>query len=239
MIEIAGLVKSYGSLEVLKGVNCSIAAGEVLCIIGPSGSGKSTFLRCINLMETPTGGTIQFLGQPIGDQPAEIRKLRAEIGMVFQHFNLFPHLTVLENIMLAPIKVRGVTNSQAEQAALELLEQVGLREKADAYPAKLSGGQRQRVAIARAMAMQPKAILFDEPTSALDPEMVGEVQNVIRSLVEKGMTLIIVTHEMNFAKEIASRIIFMDGGNIVEEGTPGELLSNPKQPRTQAFLKSH
>lgn len=239
MIEIENLTKNFGPLEVLRGIDCSISKGEVLCLIGPSGSGKSTFLRCINQMETPSNGTISFQGETIDSKPTAIRKLRSEIGMVFQHFNLFPHLTVLQNITLAPMRVRGESSKEAENFAFSLLEQVGLHSKANAYPSKLSGGQQQRVAIARALAMKPQAILFDEPTSALDPEMVGEVQNVMRSLAENGMTMVIVTHEMRFAREVASRILFMDSGKIVESGPPEEIFSNPQHERTKAFLRSH
>ncbi|MDQ8203842.1 amino acid ABC transporter ATP-binding protein [Pelagicoccus sp. SDUM812003] len=238
MIEIQNLSKSFGPLEVLKGIDCSIVKGETLCLIGPSGSGKSTFLRCINHMETPSGGVIRFQGRTIDTHPKAICQLRSEIGMVFQHFNLFPHLTVLQNIVLAPQKARKQSREEAEERAYALLDQVGLREKAHAYPAKLSGGQQQRVAIARALAMQPQAILFDEPTSALDPEMIGEVQTVIRGLAKTGMTLVIVTHEMAFAREVASRVLFMDGGKIVEEGPPRQLFTNPQRERTKAFLRT-
>ena len=236
MIEIKDLHKSFGDLEVLKGITETIKDGEIVSIIGPSGSGKSTFLRCINLLEEPTSGHIIIDGQEITDPKTDINKMREDLGMVFQRFNLFPHKTVLENIILAPIKVKGIAQAEAEKTARELLQRVGLLDKADSYPAALSGGQQQRVAIARALAMHPKIMLFDEPTSALDPEMVGEVLAVIRQLTETGMTMLIVTHEMGFAREVCDRVFFMDQGYIMEQGTPEEIFNNPKEPRTQDFL---
>ena len=235
MIEIKGLKKSFGDLDVLKGIDLSIDEREVVVIIGPSGSGKSTLLRCINFLEEPTGGTITVDGIPL-DSDANINKVREEVGMVFQRFNLFPHMTVLENITLAPMKVRKIDRPRAEQTAQELLDRVGLGDKADAYPNQLSGGQQQRVAIARALAMNPKVMLFDEPTSALDPEMVGEVLDVMQRLAESGMTMIIVTHEMGFAREVGTRLLFVDGGYIVEQGNPREVFENPKEERTKLFL---
>lgn len=236
MIEIKDLHKSFGDLEVLKGITETIKDGEIISIIGPSGSGKSTFLRCINLLEEPTSGHIIIDGQEITDPKTDINKMREDLGMVFQRFNLFPHKTVLENITLAPINVKGIAQAEAEKTARELLQRVGLLDKADSYPAALSGGQQQRVAIARALAMHPKIMLFDEPTSALDPEMVGEVLAVIRQLTETGMTMLIVTHEMGFAREVCDRVFFMDQGYIMEQGTPEEIFNNPKEPRTQDFL---
>ena len=235
MIEIKGLKKSFGDLDVLKGIDLHIDEREVVVIIGPSGSGKSTLLRCINFLEEPTGGTIVVDGIPL-DSDANINKVREEVGMVFQRFNLFPHMTVLDNITLAPLKVRKMEKSRAEQTAQDLLDRVGLGDKADAYPNQLSGGQQQRVAIARALAMNPKVMLFDEPTSALDPEMVGEVLDVMQRLAESGMTMIIVTHEMGFAREVGTRLLFVDGGYIVEQGNPKEVFENPKEERTRAFL---
>ena len=235
MIEIKGLKKSFGDLHVLKGIDLHIDEREVVVIIGPSGSGKSTMLRCINFLEEPTDGTITVDGIPM-DSDANINKVREEVGMVFQRFNLFPHMTVLDNITLAPMKVRKVNRSKAEQTAQDLLDRVGLGDKADAYPNQLSGGQQQRVAIARALAMQPKVMLFDEPTSALDPEMVGEVLDVMQRLAETGMTMVIVTHEMGFAREVGTRLLFVDGGYIVEQGKPKEVFENPKEERTKAFL---
>ncbi|EJW15743.1 amino acid ABC transporter ATP-binding protein [Paenibacillus alvei] len=236
MIEIRNLHKSYGKLDILKGVNLSIDRGEVVVVIGPSGSGKSTLLRCINLLETPTKGDILFEGQCITDKSHNINKTREKMGMVFQSFNLFPHMTVLQNIALAPIKVKSVPEADAKKLAIELLGKVGLADKANAYPRQLSGGQKQRIAIARALAMQPHVMLFDEPTSALDPEMVGEVLEVMKSLAAEGMTMVIVTHEMNFAREVGDRILFMDGGNIVEEGSPQQLFNQPAHARTKDFL---
>ncbi len=235
MIEIKGLKKSFDDLHVLKGIDLSIDEGEVVVIIGPSGSGKSTLLRCINFLEEPTSGSITVDGIPL-DSEANINKVREEVGMVFQRFNLFPHMTVLQNITLAPLKVRKIKKAQAEQRAQELLDRVGLGDKADAYPNQLSGGQQQRVAIARALAMNPKVMLFDEPTSALDPEMVGEVLDVMQRLAESGMTMIIVTHEMGFAREVGTRLIFVDGGYIVEQGKPKEVFENPKEERLKLFL---
>ncbi len=239
MLKVTDLRKNYGDNEVLKGMNIEIEKGEVVAIIGPSGSGKSTFLRCMNLMETPTSGEILFKGQLLNDpkmKEAEIDKMRENIGMVFQQFNLFPHLTVLDNITLAPMKRKNMSKEEAEKIGEGLLVKVGLLDKKDAYPNNLSGGQKQRVAIARALAMNPEFMLFDEPTSALDPEMVKEVLLVIQDLVEDDMTLAIVTHEMNFAKNVASRVLFIDNGVIVEEGTPEELFNNPQNQRTKEFL---
>ncbi|MFD2728771.1 amino acid ABC transporter ATP-binding protein [Enterococcus camelliae] len=236
MIKIEDLHKTFGKNEVLKGINLEIEAGEVVVVIGPSGSGKSTFLRCLNLLETPTSGRIEFEGTNLLDKGVNIDQLRQKMGMVFQSFNLFPHKTVLENVTISPIKVKKEAVSSANEAGLKLLEQVGLREKSDAYPASLSGGQQQRVAIARALAMNPDVMLFDEPTSALDPEMVGEVLAVMQNLAENGMTMVVVTHEMGFAREVADRVIFMDEGVIQEEGTPEAIFSHPQNARTQSFL---
>lgn len=239
MLKINNLQKSYGDNEVLKGISTDINKGEVVAIIGPSGSGKSTFLRCMNLMETPTGGEIHFKDTQINSKDikeAEVDELRENIGMVFQQFNLFPHLTVLENIILAPVKRKKKSKQEAIQTAEELLKTVGLSDKRDAYPNNLSGGQKQRVAIARALAMNPEVMLFDEPTSALDPEMVKEVLLVIQSLVESNMTIVIVTHEMNFAKQVASRVMFIDEGVVVEEGTADQIFNHPENDRTKEFL---
>ena len=236
MIYVNNLEKSFGKNNVLKGVNEHIKKGEVVVVIGPSGSGKSTFLRCLNLLEEPTGGEIIFEGKNITDKKVNINKLREKMGMVFQQFNLFPHKTVLENITIAPIKVKKMKKSDAEAKAIRLLEKGGLENKKDAYPAQLSGGQKQRIAIARALAMEPDVMLFDEPTSALDPEMVGEVLNVMKDLASEGMTMVVVTHEMGFAKEVGDRIVFMDGGNILESGKPEEFFANPKNERTKEFL---
>ncbi|MBO8137381.1 MAG: amino acid ABC transporter ATP-binding protein [Desulfotomaculum sp.] len=236
MIKVQDLYKNFGSLEVLKGINCSIKEQEVVVVIGPSGSGKSTFLRCLNKLEEPTSGTVIIDGYDITDPNTDINYVRQEVGMVFQRFNLFPHKTVLENVTLAPIKVRNMQKDEAEKKAIELLKKVGLEDKANAYPSQLSGGQQQRVAIARALAMRPKIMLFDEPTSALDPEMVGEVLAVMKQLAREGMTMVVVTHEMGFAREVGDRVIFMDNGQIVEEGTPKEIFSNAQNPRTQSFL---
>lgn len=236
MIKVVNLKKSFGDNEVLKNINVEIKPQEVVVVIGPSGSGKSTILRCINLLETITDGHVYIEGVDIADKSTNINKIRTEVGMVFQQFNLFPHMTVLENITLSPIKVRKLSKEAAKQKALELLRKVGLEEKADAYPDSLSGGQKQRIAIARALAMEPKIMLFDEPTSALDPEMVGEVLEVMRSLAKDGMTMVVVTHEMGFAREVGDRVLFMDGGYIVEENTPQELFENPQEERTKAFL---
>ena len=236
MIRVNNLHKSFEKNEVLKGINEHIEKGEVVVVIGPSGSGKSTFLRCLNLLEVPTSGEIIFEGKNITDKKVDINKIREKMGMVFQQFNLFPHKTVLDNLTIAPIKVKGVSKADAEKKAKELLDRVGLLNKADAYPSSLSGGQKQRIAIARALAMDPDVMLFDEPTSALDPEMVGEVLNVMKELAKEGMTMVVVTHEMGFAREVGDRILFMDKGNIMEEGTPEEIFSNPKNPRTIDFL---
>ena len=236
MIYVKDLHKSFGKNEVLKGIDEHIAKGEVVVVIGPSGSGKSTFLRCLNLLEVPTSGTITFEEKDITSKATNINKMREKMGMVFQQFNLFPHKTVKQNICLAPIRVKKVSNEQAEAKAKELLNKVGLIDKIDAYPASLSGGQKQRIAIARALAMEPDVMLFDEPTSALDPEMVGEVLNVMKDLAKEGMTMVVVTHEMGFAREVGDRILFMDGGKIVEQGTPEEIFKNPKNPRTIDFL---
>ncbi|AHA29947.1 peptide ABC transporter ATP-binding protein [Exiguobacterium sp. Leaf187] len=236
IIEVKNLKKSFGSNEVLKDINVSIAEKEVVCVIGPSGSGKSTFLRCLNRLEEITGGTVIVDDFDITSPKVDINKVREEVGMVFQHFNLFPHKTVLENVTLAPIKVRKSDKEQAKQRALELLDKVGLREKADNYPGELSGGQKQRVAIARALAMNPKIMLFDEPTSALDPEMVGDVLAVMKQLALEGMTMVVVTHEMGFAREVGDRVLFMDGGYIVEENVPQALFDSPQHERTQSFL---
>ncbi|WP_339293096.1 amino acid ABC transporter ATP-binding protein [Paenibacillus sp. FSL W8-0187] len=236
MITVKDLHKSFGKLEILKGIDIEIAKGEVVVIIGPSGSGKSTFLRCLNLLEVPTSGEISFEGELITAKNHNINATREKMGMVFQQFNLFPHKKVIDNITLAPIQVKGVSAKEAEATADELLKSVGLQDKKESYPSQLSGGQKQRIAIARALAMQPHVMLFDEPTSALDPEMVGEVLEVMKKLAEGGMTMVIVTHEMGFAREVGDRILFMDGGKIVEEGTPDQLFGNPTHPRTQEFL---
>ena len=236
MIKVNHLSKKFGNLEVLKDINLDINEGEVVCIIGPSGSGKSTFLRCINQLERPTGGTVQYEGKNLLDKNCDIRKFREEVGMVFQKFNLFPLKTVVQNVMMAPILTKHMNKEEAHAKALELLDKVGLKDKADVYPSTLSGGQQQRVAIARALAMEPKALLFDEPTSALDPEMVGEVLELMKKLAQEGMTMVVVTHEMGFAKEVASRVIFMDDGQIVEEAEPEEFFGNPKNPRLKEFL---
>ena len=234
MIEIKKLYKSYGDNEVLKGINQTVSEAEVLCIVGPSGSGKSTMLRCINLLEIPTSGEVYIDGELVTSQ--NINEIRTKMGMVFQNFNLFPHMTVLENVTCAPINVKGVSKADAEAKAMELLTRVGLDNKANAYPRSLSGGQQQRVAIARALAMDPEIMLFDEPTSALDPEMVGEVLDVMKDLAKEGLAMIVVTHEMGFAKEVADKVIFMDEGVIVEQGTPEEVLVNPSEERTKNFL---
>ena len=236
MIKVVDLYKSFGDLEVLKGINNEINKGEVVCVIGPSGSGKSTFLRCLNMLEEPTGGEVYIDGIPLTEHKKDINKLRQKVGMVFQQFNLFPHMTVLENITLAPRKVKNLSKKETEDIAFTLLKRVGLEDKAYTYPNQLSGGQKQRIAIARALAMSPDVMLFDEPTSALDPEMVGEVLDVMKKLVSDGMTMVVVTHEMGFAKEVGDRILFMDEGKIVEEGSPKEVFSNPKHPRTKDFL---
>lgn len=237
MIEIRDLQKSYGTHQVLKGINATVSKGEVVCIIGPSGSGKSTILRCINGLESYNGGSVEIHGQRVDNTSPSIKAIRTEVAMVFQRFNLFPHRTVLENVIEGPIYVKGEKRATVIARARELLASVGLAEKENAHPPQLSGGQQQRVAIARALAMQPEAILFDEPTSALDPELVGEVLGVMRKLAESGMTMVVVTHEMQFAREVADRVLFIDGGVIVEQGPPKELLNNPQNPRTQDFLR--
>lgn len=236
MIKVENLHKKFNQLEVLKGIDVNVDKGEIIAIIGPSGSGKSTFLRCINRLEEPTYGKIFIDGENILDKKTDINKIREKVGMVFQHFNLFPHKTVMENIILAPMKLKGYTKEQAETKALELLQKVGLVEKKDTYPNKLSGGQKQRIAIARALAMEPEVMLFDEPTSALDPEMIKEVLDVMIDLAKEGMTMLIVTHEMSFAKNVASRILFMNDGIILEDETPEEFFNNPKHSRTKEFL---
>ena len=235
MIKIKNLKKSFDDLQVLKGIDLNISEREVVVIIGPSGSGKSTLLRCINFLEVPTEGTIEVDGIKM-DSDENINKVREEVGMVFQRFNLFPHMTVLDNITLAPMKVRKISREKAEITAQELLDRVGLGDKSFSYPNQLSGGQQQRVAIARALAMNPKVMLFDEPTSALDPEMVGEVLDVMKKLAESGMTMVIVTHEMGFAREVGTRLLFVDGGYIIEQGKPKEIFENPKEERTKLFL---
>ncbi|MBC2249806.1 amino acid ABC transporter ATP-binding protein [Listeria sp. FSL L7-0123] len=236
MIDIKNLHKHFGKLEVLKGIDLEIASGEVVVVIGPSGSGKSTFLRCLNLLEQPTSGTILFENKDLMAKQTNVNELRQKMGMVFQNFNLFPHKNVLENLMLAPTKVKNEDSSVAKKHALSLLEKVGLANKATSYPSQLSGGQQQRVAIARALAMNPDVMLFDEPTSALDPEMVGEVLSVMKSLAKEGMTMVVVTHEMGFAREVADRVVFMDEGVIQEQGTPEEVFGNPQNDRTKDFL---
>ena len=235
-VHVANLKKSFGKLEVLKDISMDISEGEVVVLLGPSGSGKSTFLRCLNQLETATGGTIIVDGFDVTDKHVDINKVRENIGMVFQHFNLFPHMSVLENIMLAPVELKKMTKDEAREKGMQLLTRVGMEAKADVYPPQLSGGQKQRVAIARALAMNPDIMLFDEPTSALDPEMVGEVLEVMKELSRGGMTMVVVTHEIGFAREVANRIVFMDGGYIVEQGTPEEVLKNPKEARTIDFL---
>ena len=236
MLRVKDLHKSFGDNEVLKGIDENIEKGEVVCVIGPSGSGKSTFLRCLNLLEEPTSGEVYLDDEKINDPNVDINKVRQRLGMVFQNFNLFPHKTVTENITMAPINVLKMSQADAVKRAHELLEMVGLADKADEYPKSLSGGQQQRVAIARALAMEPEAMLFDEPTSALDPEMVGDVLEVMKNLAAEGMTMVIVTHEMGFAREVADRVVFMDGGYLVEEGSPEEIFDNPKEERVKDFL---
>ena len=236
MIDVKNLFKSFGSNMVLNDINEHIAPGEKVVIIGPSGSGKSTFLRCLNLMEYPTSGSITFDGIDITDPRRDINLVRRQMGMVFQHFNLFPNMTILKNITLAPVRAGLMSKAEANNVAMELLRRVGLEEKANAYPAQLSGGQKQRIAIVRALAMNPKVILFDEPTSALDPEMVGEVLEVMKELADEGMTMVVVTHEMGFAKEVGNRVLFMDEGQIVEQGTPAQIFNQPQHPRLQEFL---
>lgn len=238
ILKVENLSKSFGDLEVLKDINMEVDEGEVISVIGPSGSGKSTFLRCINLLETPNSGNIIYEGSVVNDSHYDRRKLHREIGMVFQRFNLFPHKTVLGNIMMAPVKLKLGSKGEIRERAVELLKKVGLESKADEMPANLSGGQQQRVAIARALAMNPKVLLFDEPTSALDPELVGEVLKVMQDLAEEGMTMVVVTHEMGFAREVSNHLIFMEGGYIVEEGNPKEIFANPQNERTKKFLSS-
>jgi len=236
VIEVNNLHKSFGNLKVLNGISEKVEESEVVCVIGPSGSGKSTFLRCLTLLETPTSGEIWIDGIKVTDPNVNINKIREEVGMVFQRFNLFPHMTALKNVAIAPIKVRGLPEKEAYDRAHDLLKKVGLEDKANVYPSSLSGGQQQRVAIARALAMRPKIMLFDEPTSALDPEMVGEVLNVMKDLAKEGMTMVVVTHEMGFAREVGDRVLFMDGGIIVEKGTPQEIFFNAQNERTKSFL---
>ena len=236
MIEVRNLEKSFGDLHVLRGINETVNDGEVVCVIGPSGSGKSTFLRCLNLLEEPTGGDVILDGEKINADGVDIDQIREKLGMVFPNFNLFPHMSVLDNITLAPVKVKGQAKPEAEKEARRILGVVGLSDKAEAFPSSLSGGQKQRVAIARALAMKPEIMLFDEPTSALDPEMVGEVLAVMKDLAENGMTMVIVTHEMGFAREVADRVLFIDQGVIMEQGTPEELFGNPQNERTKSFL---
>lgn len=236
MIDVKNLHKYFGSLEVLKGIDCHIDKGECVCVIGPSGSGKSTFLRCLNLLETPTKGDIVIDDMHLTEKDFDVDAMRKRVGMVFQHFNLFPHLTILENVTLAPIRHKMMTEEQAKEKAMELLNRVGVGDKADNYPVQLSGGQKQRVAIARSLALSPEVMLFDEPTSALDPEMVGEVLEVMKQLAQEGMTMVVVTHEMGFAREVANRVFFMDGGGILEEGTPEQIFDHPQEERTKAFL---
>ena len=236
MIDVKNLHKYFGSLEVLKGIDCHIDKGECVCVIGPSGSGKSTFLRCLNLLETPTKGDIVIDDMHLTEKDFDVEAMRKRVGMVFQHFNLFPHLTILENVTLAPIRHKMMTEEQAKEKAMELLNRVGVGDKADNYPAQLSGGQKQRVAIARSLALSPEVMLFDEPTSALDPEMVGEVLEVMKQLAQEGMTMVVVTHVMGFAREVANRVFFMDGGGILEEGTPEQIFDHPQEERTKAFL---
>ncbi len=236
MVHVENLKKNFGKLEVLKDISVDITEGEVVVLLGPSGSGKSTFLRCLNQLEVATAGTILVDGNDVTDKHIDINKVRENIGMVFQHFNLFDHKTVLENIMMAPVELKKMTKEEAKAKGMQLLKRVGMDSKADCYPSQISGGQKQRVAIARALAMNPKIMLFDEPTSALDPEMVGEVLAVMKELASEGMTMIVVTHEIGFAREVADRVIFMDDGYIVEQGTPQEVILNPKEPRTIDFL---
>ncbi|WP_226830862.1 MULTISPECIES: amino acid ABC transporter ATP-binding protein [unclassified Brevibacterium] len=236
IIHVSDLHKSFGDNEVLKGIDCDVEAKEVVCVIGPSGSGKSTFLRCLNMLEDITSGDVVIDGQSLTARETDINAVRTEIGMVFQQFNLFPHMSVIDNISLAPRKVRGLSDAAVRDRALKLLDKVGLREKANSYPNQLSGGQQQRVAIARALAMEPKMLLFDEPTSALDPELVGEVLAVMKQLALEGMTMVVVTHEMGFASEVGDRVLFMDDGVIVEEGTPDRIFKNPQSARTEEFL---
>lgn len=238
MITVKNLQKNFGDLTVLKGIDVTIEKGECVVVIGPSGSGKSTFLRCLNRLEEPDGGEIDIEGTDLLSPHTDINEMRQQIGMVFQHFNLFPHKTILENVTLAPIKLKKMSQSEAEDIALDLLRRVGIEDKASAYPSTLSGGQKQRVAIARSLAMNPQVMLFDEPTSALDPEMVGEVLDVMKNLAKEGMTMVVVTHEMGFAKEVANRVLFMADGMILEEGTPEEIFEHPQHERTKAFIKA-
>ncbi len=237
LIETRNLTKSFGGLQVLKGVDLQVHQGEAIAVIGPSGGGKSTFLRCLNLLEEPDGGDVIFEGQKINRKGTDVDRYRQKMGMVFQHFNVFPHMTVQQNVTLAPVLLKKKTQAEADEQALRLLDRIGLLDKKDEYPRKLSGGQKQRLAIVRALAMEPDVMLFDEPTSALDPEMVGEVLSVIRALVKAGMTTVIVTHEMGFAREVSDRILFMSDGVIVEQGPPSEVIDNPKHDRTRAFLQ--
>ena len=236
MIDVKNLHKYFGSLEVLKGIDCHIDKGECVCVIGPSGSGKSTFLRCLNLLETPTKGDIVIDDMHLTEKDFDVDAMRKRVGMVFQHFNLFPHLTILENVTLAPIRHKMMTEEQAKEKAMELLNRVGVGDKADNYPAQLSGGQKQRVAIARSLALSPEVMLFDEPTSALDPEMVGEVLEVMKQLAQEGMTMVVVTHEMGFGRDVAIRVFLMDGGGLVDDGTPEDIFDHPQEERTKAFL---
>ena len=235
-ITVKNLKKNFGRLEVLKDINLEIEEGEVVCLIGPSGSGKSTFLRCLNRLEDITDGLVMVDGHLMSDKKIDLNKIRENIGMVFQHFNLFPHLTVLENITIAPVELKKMTKAQAREKAMELLNKVGLAEKAEVYPAQLSGGQKQRVAIVRALAMEPEVMLFDEPTSALDPEMVGEVLDVMKELAHEGMTMVVVTHEMGFAREVGNRVLFMADGKLLEQGSPEDIFGNPQNPRLKDFL---
>ncbi len=236
MISVENLQKTFEGLDVLKGITTQINKGDVLCVIGPSGSGKSTFLRCLNLLEKPTAGRIVFEGEDLTDAKADLNRHRQKMGMVFQQFNLFPHMTVLQNLTCAPVLLKKFTREQAEKKALDLLDRVGLKDRADSYPNQLSGGQKQRVAIARALCMEPDVMLFDEPTSALDPEMVGEVLEVMQRLARKGMTMVVVTHEMGFAREVSNRVLFLDDGVIAEDGTPEQVFGNPQSERLKAFL---
>ena len=236
LIKVENLEKDYGVVKAIDNISTEIKKGEVVVIIGPSGSGKSTFLRCLNLLDMPTGGKVLFKGENLMDKSVDIDKLRQKMGMVFQHFNLFPHMTILTNMTIAPMKLQNKSKKEAEELALRLLDRVGLKDRANAYPSQLSGGQKQRVAIVRALCMQPEVMLFDEPTSALDPEMVGEVLEVMKDLAKEGMTMAVVTHEMGFAKEVASRVMFIDGGKILEQGTPQEISESPKSERLKTFL---
>lgn len=236
LIKVENLEKDYGVVKAIDNISTEIKKGEVVVIIGPSGSGKSTFLRCLNLLDMPTGGKVLFKGENLMDKNVDIDKLRQKMGMVFQHFNLFPHMTILTNMTIAPMKLQNKSKKEAEELALRLLDRVGLKDRANAYPSQLSGGQKQRVAIVRALCMQPEVMLFDEPTSALDPEMVGEVLEVMKDLAKEGMTMAVVTHEMGFAKEVASRVMFIDGGKILEQGTPQEIFESPKSERLKTFL---